>query len=147
MKTLLSVLGNKTQGFLLVQYHNYSYNRIHDIMSLCKTQGLRSVRMAIENETILNKMLKEINDAKENQNNQDKLLIHINNVKLLCDLFLEEDSEKNSAVQEQRDEFTEAELKAMIGKQDTIKKIQQQQLKQSETIDHEQANGDSIFDF
>ncbi|KKE77745.1 YwdI family protein [Oceanobacillus caeni] len=103
--------------------------------------------MAIENETILNKMLKEINDAKENQNNQDKLLIHINNVKLLCDLFLEEDSEKNSAVQEQRDEFTEAELKAMIGKQDTIKKIQQQQLKQSETIDHEQANGDSIFDF
>lgn len=35
----------------------------------------------------------------------------------------------------------------MIGKQDTIKKIQQQQLKQSETIDHEQANGDSIFDF
>ncbi|WP_068673881.1 YwdI family protein [Oceanobacillus sp. Castelsardo] len=103
--------------------------------------------MAIENETILNKMLKEINDAKKNHNNQGKLIKHISNVKLLCDLFLEEDSEKVITTEERRDEFTEVELKAMIGKQDTIQKVQQQQLKQLETIDHEKANGDSIFDF
>jgi hypothetical protein len=103
--------------------------------------------MAIENETILNKMLKEINDAKGNQHNQGKLLNHISNVKLLCDLFLEEDSEKIQEVPERRDEFTEMELKAMIGKQDTIKKIQQQQLSQIEKNDYEQEDGGSIFDF
>ncbi|RKQ31529.1 YwdI family protein [Oceanobacillus halophilus] len=108
--------------------------------------------MAVSNETILKKMMNELNQAKENEHSQEKMVKHIANVKLLCDLFLEEDPEKETikeAVKSQtkRDEFSQAELKAMIGDQAVIKNIQEEQTKKKQIIDHEEANGSSIFDF
>lgn len=102
--------------------------------------------MAVENETILNKMMNELNKAKESQHDKDKFKQHIEHVKLLCELFIDEE---NTIVEKSvtKQEFSEAELKAMIGEPEVIKKIQQQQIKKIETLDHDDANGNSIFDF
>ncbi|WP_156290187.1 YwdI family protein [Oceanobacillus salinisoli] len=104
--------------------------------------------MAVANETIIKKMFNELNEAKGNQHNHDKLVKHIANVKLLCDLFLEED-DKEAMVKpvQNKEQFSQAELKAMIGEQEAVKKIQKEQSKKLQTINHEEANGSSIFDF
>lgn len=109
--------------------------------------------MAVENKTILNKMMNELEKAKQNQQDPSKFKQHIANIKLLCDLFIDEEDlveEKDihtNKVTPKNEEFSEAELKAMIGNQDVIQKVQQQQFKKTVTIDHEDANGNSIFDF
>ncbi|AXI10673.1 hypothetical protein CV093_19200 [Oceanobacillus sp. 143] len=96
--------------------------------------------MAVENNTILKKMINELNMAKENQHNHDTMVRHISNVKVLCDLFIEE--ERAPAVitkHKVSNEISEEELKAMIGNQG--------QLKKTAIDDEEEANGGSIFDF
>jgi len=102
--------------------------------------------MAVSNDTIIKKMIQELYQAKEDQHSHKRLVEHIANVRLLCDLFLEEDTSipvQQKSVSES--EFTQAEIKAMLGEQAGGKILQQKQEKKS--IDHEEANGDSIFDF
>jgi hypothetical protein len=97
--------------------------------------------VAITNETIIKKMIHELYEAKESQHSYEKMVSHIANVRLLSDLFFEGDQ---SPVNEP--EFTKEEMKAMIGKQSGSKQIQQEQVTKP-SIDHEEANGKSIFDF
>ncbi|RDW20503.1 YwdI family protein [Oceanobacillus chungangensis] len=96
--------------------------------------------MAVENNTIIKKMINELNLAKENQHNQDTMVRHISNVKVLCDLFIEEESTP-AVITRSKDsnEISEEELRAMIGNQGQIKKVV--------IDDEEEANGGSIFDF
>ena len=95
--------------------------------------------MAVENNTIIKKMMDELNLAKENQHNHDIMVRHISNVKVLCDLFIEEDSAPIAVTKDKvSDEISDEELKAMIGNQGQLKKT---------VIDDEEDNGGSIFDF
>ncbi|GAB3048163.1 YwdI family protein [Virgibacillus ainsalahensis] len=103
--------------------------------------------MAVTNETIINKMIKELNDAKKVQYNQDKMVKHIANIRLLCDLFLEEEpaaGQVDSVESNHTSEFSPEEVKAMLGKEVSETKPSRTQ---KSTIDHDDANGDSIFDF
>ncbi len=86
-------------------------------------------------------MIHELYEAKESQHSHEKMVAHIANVRLLSDLFLEEDQQTVNKA-----ELSKEEMKAMIGEQSTSKQMQGK----SETkpiIDHEEANGKSIFDF
>ncbi|MHA6250631.1 YwdI family protein [Oceanobacillus sp. CAU 1775] len=93
--------------------------------------------------TIINKMIKELNLAKEKTNAREELLTHISHVKLLCELFLEDDTSNEATTKSSASEITEQEIKAMLGeqKQDPSKK------EERSTVDFDDANGDSIFDF
>lgn len=93
--------------------------------------------MAVGNGTVIQKMIHELNQAKE-QHNQDEMIKHIANVRLLCELFLEEDSPPVN----NKEDISAEEMKAMIGRQASEnKKVK------SKPMDHDVANGDSIFDF
>ncbi|UJL46026.1 YwdI family protein [Virgibacillus sp. NKC19-16] len=93
--------------------------------------------MEVGNNTVIQKMITELNHAKE-QHNQDKMIKHIENVRLLCDLFLEEDSPSTG----NKEAISAEEMKAMLGKQSSENKQ-----RTSTKMDHDVANGDSIFDF
>lgn len=99
--------------------------------------------MAIPNETILIKMMNELKEAQLNQNNHRQMVKHIENVRLLSELIIEEDSvgpESKSAIPKN---ISDDEMKAMLGDTGT-KKINDTD--ESE-VDHDNANGKSIFDF
>ncbi|MFC4024920.1 YwdI family protein [Oceanobacillus longus] len=97
--------------------------------------------MAITNGTILKKMMDELYQAKESQHSHAKMVAHIANVRLLSDLFLEGDQDA-----EQETELTKEEMKAMIGEHSGSNHVQHQQGTKS-MVNHEEANGKSIFDF
>lgn len=97
----------------------------------------------MQNETILNKMQKELNSAKAAEHDRQAFLQHINHIKLLCELFLEEDLKPAPSAKSAHTSFTEQEIKAMLGE----KKSSVIETKPSSTINHDGANGDSIFDF
>lgn len=88
--------------------------------------------MAVENNTIIQKMMNELQQANESLNNQQVLIRHIENVRLLCDLMVEKDIPEESQNEN---------IKKMI----EDKKMNQP--KNPATIDHDQANGKSLFDF
>lgn len=92
--------------------------------------------MAVENETIIQRMINELNKAR----NADEHVMknHIANVQLLCDLMLEGDKPQSPETN-----FTKEEMKAMIGKNsnDKVRPVHR-----STTIDDD-ANGESLFDF
>ena len=90
----------------------------------------------MDNTKVIDKMIKELQLAKENEQSQHVLLKHIGNVQLLCELFLEEKPAESPT-------FSGQELKAMLGD----KYSQQVEEKKHAPIKHGDANGDSIFDF
>ncbi|WP_164667533.1 YwdI family protein [Virgibacillus doumboii] len=93
--------------------------------------------MAVANETIIQKMMNELTEAKKKANDSKSMEKHIANVQLLCELLLGE----ISATPSTDNEITEEEMKAMIGTNDTKRKYTKT------TINDDDANGDSIFDF
>lgn len=96
--------------------------------------------MAVANDTIIRKMIDELNQAKTNQNNHAKMVKHIASVRLLCDLFLDEEPSAG----EDLNDITPEEMKAMIGgKGNTEKKGSFQK----RPLEDDNANGDSLFDF
>lgn len=95
----------------------------------------------MQDQTIINKMTKELSLAKENQNNRQAFLTNINNIKLLCELFLEEEGEP-AAKTVSETSFSEQEIKAMLGNQKSTALEKKPAL-----VEHDGANGDSIFDF
>lgn len=104
--------------------------------------------MTVGSDRIIQKMINELNQAKEQNQKQDKWLKHIENVSLLCDLLLEDDASEstNEAKSPTTESISTEEMKAMIGKQEREVKSNQDKFKKS-TIDHDIANGNSIFDF
>ena len=103
--------------------------------------------MAVSNERILQKMMTELKEANDSQHNPKEMLKHIENIRLLCDLFLPED-ENTPPVKtlNKSPEISEAELKAMIGEAGKTNSTSQPKFKKSIEMDDE-GNGDSIFDF
>ncbi|GAA0605665.1 YwdI family protein [Virgibacillus siamensis] len=92
--------------------------------------------MAVANETIIKKMINELNKARDAEDHVMKN--HIANVQLLCDLLLEGDN-----TQADKTNITKEEMKAMIGENSNSKV----EPVQHSTIKHDDANGDSLFDF
>ncbi|PAV31416.1 hypothetical protein CIL05_01815 [Virgibacillus profundi] len=93
--------------------------------------------MAVTNDTIIQKMINELNQAKANSTDQVKMIKHIENVRLLCDLFVDDSTVDAN-------EISPEEMKAMIGAQ--TNPVKQDKDKKS-IINHDEANGDSLFDF
>lgn len=100
--------------------------------------------MAVSNEAMIAKMIQELQQAKQQTTKQDTMKQHLSHVRLLCDLILQEDTPAIAATS--KSEISEAEMKAMLGSAQPNQVKEQQQIgKQS--INHEEANGSSIFDF
>ena len=102
--------------------------------------------MSMQNQTVLTKMMKELNAAMEREESGQDFLTNINNIKLLAELFLEEASEPVREVRasQSQNTFSEQEIKAMLGnKKSSVIGDQNAPAKP----DYGEANGDSIFDF
>ncbi|GEN32199.1 transcriptional regulator of met regulon [Cerasibacillus quisquiliarum] len=87
--------------------------------------------MAVKNTIILQKMQEELTRAKKADS--QTFIKHIEKIKLLCELFLDAE-QHDSAPSSQH--ISKEEMKVMLG----------QQTKQP-PIQHDEANGTSIFDF
>lgn len=102
------------------------------------------IQLAVANKTIIRKMKSELQKAMTQEDNHKILKQHISNVKLLCELILDE-VEEDGATVATKSEISTQEMKAMLGEQYALKNRKPKQNKAF--IDHGQANGDSIFDF
>ncbi|SDM51568.1 YwdI family protein [Sediminibacillus halophilus] len=98
--------------------------------------------MAISDQTVLTKMMSELQEALAKKDQTAAIREHVRTVRLLCDLMLEEDSAAAAAGPEQ-------ELVKMMGDMHAGSQTGQSKVKSAgkQTIDHEEANGNSIFDF
>lgn len=94
--------------------------------------------MAVSNKKIINKMIQELYQAKE-KIETTQMNTHISNVKLLCELLLDEEEVQGRDTEK----ISQEEIKAMLGHSYHQQPIE----KKTATIDHEEANGTSIFDF
>lgn len=95
-------------------------------------------KMAVEYESIIQKMITELQHAKAVQNNHTKMKRHIAKVQALSELILDEASKIET---EAKVNITDQEIKAMLGKE----KVNNQQLNKSLGADQE--DDGSIFDF
>lgn len=101
--------------------------------------------MAVANETIINKMMQELTEAKTNPHHKETLNKHIEHVKLLCELILDEERPHSNIKTEDKTKITAEEMKAMMG-QSQAQTLQNPSHRET-TLDHDDANGESIFDF
>ncbi|WP_077602313.1 YwdI family protein [Oceanobacillus sojae] len=105
--------------------------------------------MAVSNEVIINKMIRELEEAKRKTHQQDQVKKHMENIHLLSELFLSANQDQNTTgqlqtnIEDTEEHISEAEMKAMLGKQASVKVVHPEQKK----LKDEDANGDSIFDF
>jgi hypothetical protein len=99
--------------------------------------------VAVANNTILQKMMHELEQAKRKQD-QAEMLKHIENIRLLCDLFLPEEKSSVTTTVESS-EVSAEELKTMLGK--TPSQKPQSTFRKSIELDEDDGNGDSLFDF
>lgn len=102
--------------------------------------------LAITNESIITKMMHELENAKAKKAQNDAVREHIRAVRSLCDLILEEDSEPSIGQSKNNHVNQEQELKAMMGSLNLPSSSSKQIDNQTHT-DHGEANGKSIFDF
>ncbi|UOR11176.1 YwdI family protein [Halobacillus amylolyticus] len=99
--------------------------------------------MAITNQTILKKMSSEIQEAMLNHGDDHKVREHIRAVKLLSDLVLEEGSDSKQTTAGAVQEPTVEEIRKMMGADKPVQKAP----KPESGLNHDEANGKSIFDF
>lgn len=95
--------------------------------------------MAIEYESIIQKMITELQYAKTEQHHYAKMKRHIANVHVLSELILDEESPGKST-----DNITSQEIKAMLG--NNKNNTNNQSLGKS-SLDADQEEPGSIFDF
>jgi len=105
--------------------------------------------MAVSNEIIINKMIHELEEAKSKAHQEDQVKKHMENIHLLSELFLSGSpdsnvvSQKQVSIEDTEEQISEAEMRAMLGKQPAGKG----QVPEKNKLIEEDANGDSIFDF
>lgn len=99
--------------------------------------------MAITHQTVLKKMSSEIQEAMLQHGNEHKVREHVRSVKLLADLLLEEDPGSESSSSSAQEPTVE-EVRKMMG---ADKQPSQPKNQQEKKIDHDDANGSSIFEF
>ncbi|HLR62856.1 MAG TPA: YwdI family protein [Lentibacillus sp.] len=95
--------------------------------------------MAVATDTILRKMQRELTEAQKLSVDETAMKKHVVKIQLLCELLTDEQSAPGSEHQ-----MTDRELKAMMG--DEAAKQQQPEPVHG-SIDHDDANGKSLFDF
>lgn len=95
--------------------------------------------MAIEYDSIIQKMITELKHAEEARNNHAKMKRHIAKVHVLSELVLDEETTGES-----KDNITDQEIKAMLGKEQV--KVNNCKLEKP-SLDADQENPGSIFDF
>ncbi|SET75594.1 hypothetical protein SAMN05216389_12515 [Oceanobacillus limi] len=103
--------------------------------------------MAVADETIIEKMIQELQKANK-QSNQSKKRKHIENVRLLCDLFLpEKELEEDFSSNDLNEEITPEEMKAMLGETNSTTSKSNTSYRKTTALDEDDANGKSLFDF
>lgn len=107
--------------------------------------------MAVETDTIIRKMMKELTQAQQISDDNGAVQKHIANVQLLCELIMEErpktDSREISMEEKPKTDSSEIsteEMKAMIGESNTNRK---QNITRHSQEEDDDANGSSLFDF
>lgn len=100
--------------------------------------------MAITNESIINKMMHELESAKLKKGQNDAVREHVRAIRSLCDLILDESSDTPSVNQNTINQ--EQELKAMMGSLN-IPSSSPNSIENKPNVEHGEANGKSIFDF
>lgn len=123
--------------------------------------------MAISNHSVISKMQRELQILQDKTPSKTELRQHIGNVKLMCELLLENETDELSGLQtrpalnedvmkqkpqQSPAEMTEEEYNVMIkGKAGLGTNRSKHTVKKPETNNslthHDEANGDSIFDF
>ncbi|MBH0230535.1 YwdI family protein [Halobacillus yeomjeoni] len=98
--------------------------------------------MAISNQTVLKKMSSEIQEAMLKHGDDQQVREHVRSVKLLADLFLEQETTTTQQAPTVNEPTVE-EVRKMMGANEPAPSKQ----KKEEPIDHDDANGSSIFDF
>ncbi|TFJ93411.1 DUF5327 family protein [Lentibacillus salicampi] len=94
--------------------------------------------MAVATDTILKKMKQELAEAHQKSADVAAMTKHVANIRLLCELLLEEEPSPDA-----EHAMTAREMKAMMGNE-----VAERQSKQAhDPIDHDEANGKSLFDF
>ncbi|GGC86508.1 hypothetical protein GCM10007216_16520 [Thalassobacillus devorans] len=110
--------------------------------------------MAISNETVLKKMMNEIQEAMVNHGETASVREHVRAVRLLCDLMLDDRHQPAPQAEDRSlkypdptdvSEPTADEVRAMMG--DVAGSSYQKKEKKKQKDEHDEANGDSIFDF
>ncbi|GAA0436044.1 hypothetical protein GCM10008983_10850 [Lentibacillus halophilus] len=96
--------------------------------------------MAVTNDTIIQKMEKELAEAKRLSNDDAGMKAHIAHIHLLCELLLEE---KPKSATPSSSDMTADEMKAMLGQEMTGKPLEGTEKR----TEQDGANGHSIFDF
>lgn len=99
--------------------------------------------MAIQSETIINKMMKELQQAQVNQNNHPEMVKRIENVRLLSELLIGKDNVESEIKSPSPKDISGDEMKAMLG---STRSNKTSDTHESEA-DLEDANGKSILDF
>jgi hypothetical protein len=102
-------------------------------------------KVAVANDIILQKMKHELELAKQKQHIKEDMLKHIENIRLLCDLFLPE--EKNESTLTDSADISAAELRTMLGGEKTPSSTSQPTFKKTIELDEDDGNGTSLFDF
>ncbi|ASN04012.1 YwdI family protein [Virgibacillus necropolis] len=100
--------------------------------------------MAIPNETILKKMMHELQQAQLSQSNHSQMVRHIENVRLLSDLIVDDGHVEQQERSRSPKAISDDEMKAMFGSGTSSKKTNEKHESEAERDD---ANGKSIFDF
>ena len=95
--------------------------------------------MAIEYESIIQKMMTELQRAKAEQSDFAKMKQHIAKVNALSELILDEESSTKKT-----DDITSQEIKAMLGSEQAKGN---NQLLDKTTVDADREDTGSIFDF
>lgn len=94
--------------------------------------------MGVSKQTILHKIKKELDQAVKHETNDQKVQKHLSHIKLLCELMIEENEQD-----------TMPDKHAVYSNQEKVFIKNDHLLKEDKhsTVDHDGANGPSIFDF
>lgn len=98
----------------------------------------------VKNETIISKMMDELQEAKKYQHDTSKMTRHIENIHLLSGLMIEDKEEKKLEKQGVSQEISDQEMQAMMGRQ--AKQMQINQLSKAYSNVEKETSG-SLFDF
>ncbi|MYL35727.1 hypothetical protein GLW08_14565 [Pontibacillus yanchengensis] len=100
--------------------------------------------MSVSYDQILQKMMKELQEANLLKQHPEKVQEHVRAVKLLADLIVDDDG---ASMQTMQQPSTSSQQIAPTQSQPTASPSPQPAPKSEPSIDHEEANGDSLFDF
>ncbi|KGP74195.1 YwdI family protein [Pontibacillus yanchengensis] len=105
--------------------------------------------MSVSYDQILQKMMKELQEANLVKQHPEKVKEHVRAVKLLGDLIVDDEGASISSMQTMQQPSTAAQqmMTSTQSQQPTASPSPQPAPKSEPSINHEEANGESLFDF